>query len=110
MIANQNEMLANKRDGMRMVVYSIVLAALVILVSTGLALIIGSELAQMVLNPVLTIILWVIIWQPVEMLFFESRHLRHMNYVWKKIIEMPFEFKPSPAPANGIGAIGITVD
>ncbi len=109
-IANKNEMLANKRDGWRMATYSVILVVLITLLSLIILYVIDNGIIQQALTPILTIVLWVIIWQPVEALFFENRKLRHMNYVWKKVAEIPFEFKPSPAPADGIGATGITID
>ncbi|KXK24421.1 MAG: hypothetical protein UZ15_CFX003000241 [Chloroflexi bacterium OLB15] len=109
-ISNKNAILSNKNDGWRMVIYSTILVFIVTLVSIMLGTVIENEAVVQALFPVVTIILWVIIWQPVEALFFENRPLWRMNRVWKKVATMPFEFKPGPAPDSNIGATGVELD
>ncbi len=107
---NKNEILSNKNDGWRMVVYSAILVIVVSIVAIVLVNFIQNPAIGQLLIPVVTIILWVIIWQPVQVLFFDNRPFIRMNRIWKKVSTMPFEFKPSPAPAGSVGATGVVVD
>lgn|GEM_PF-6678240 len=92
---HQNNLMLNdlRSEGIRTLIYSLIFCGIVLVIA-GLLYTTFDEPAIALLTPVVTVMLWVAIWRPTELLFFDPLPLRRERAMWKRMLSISTHIRP----------------